>query len=420
MKEKTIVKEVLLNKFRKIILNKSDELKMYKYAYDKYNLQMGVFADYVSERKSLDEVSNIMFFMMLDSHEAIVNPNKNNISKYFTEKEIEDFSKIKIENEEIQFPLIFNVVAISDDQWIGSIDTDFLISLNENQLINYNPETQRTMQHIIRNGNDYYCIKVNSNAVNSISKEMSSSTYIPSPITLNIPEGEEDFVYIPDKHQLIINSIKAFDIIDGYHRFLGINKCKTIDEEFNYHMELRITHFNVEKAQRFIYQEDQKTKMTKVDSDSYNMSSPGVIVSNKINENSLCNIKGYIGRNNSKINIAKMAELITFLWFPGSKKEDRKRIIEVSKELVDDFNIITEANPEFLDMEYNNKVLTCVMVTFYYYKDKTDKTNMAKVIIETIKESDSINKRRFYQTRKITQSLYNDIIDIIKEADANV
>ncbi len=420
MKEKTIVKEMLLNKFRKIILNKSDELKMYKYAYDKYNLQMGVFADYVSERKSLDEVSNIMFFMMLDSHEAIVNPNKNIISQYFTEKEIEDFSKIKIENEEIQFPLIFNVVEISDDQWIGMIETDFLISLNENQLINYNPETQRTMQHVIRNGNDYYCIKVNSNAVNSISKEMSSSTYIPSPITLNIPEGEEDFVYIPDKHQLIINSIKAFDIIDGYHRFLGINKCKTIDEEFNYHMELRITHFNVEKAQRFIYQEDQKTKMTKVDSDSYNMSSPGVVVSNKINENSLCNIKGYIGRNNSKINIAKMAELITFLWFPGSKKEDRKRIIEVSKELVDDFNIITEANPEFLDMEYNNKVLTCVMVTFYYYKDKTDKTNMAKVIIETIKESDSINKRRFYQTRKITQSLYNDIIDIIKEADANV
>lgn len=420
MKEKTIVKEVLLNKFRKIILNKSDELKMYKYAYDKYNLQMGVFADYVSERKSLDEVSNIMFFMMLDSHEAIVNPNKNIISQYFTEKEIEDFSKIKIENEEIQFPLIFNVIEISDDQWIGMIETNFLISLNENQLINYNPETQRTMQHVIRNGNDYYCIKVNSNAVNSISKEMSSSTYIPSPITLNIPEGEEDFVYIPDKHQLIINSIKAFDIIDGYHRFLGINKCKTIDEEFNYHMELRITHFNVEKAQRFIYQEDQKTKMTKVDSDSYNMSSPGVIVSNKINENSLCNIKGYIGRNNSKINIAKMAELITFLWFPGSKKEDRKRIIEVSKELVDDFNIITEANPEFLDMEYNNKTLTCVMVTFYYYKDKTDKTNMAKVIIETIKESDSINKRRFYQTRKITQSLYNDIIDIIKEADANV
>lgn len=420
MKEKTIVKEVLLNKFRKIILNKSDELKMYKYAYDKYNLQMGVFADYVSERKSLDEVSNIMFFMMLDSHEAIVNPNKSIISQYFTEKEIEDFSKIKIENEEIQFPLIFNVIEISDDQWIGMIETNFLISLNENQLINYNPETQRTMQHVIRNGNDYYCIKVNSNAVNSISKEMSSSTYIPSPITLNIPEGEEDFVYIPDKHQLIINSIKAFDIIDGYHRFLGINKCKTIDEEFNYHMELRITHFNVEKAQRFIYQEDQKTKMTKVDSDSYNMSSPGVIVSNKINENSLCNIKGYIGRNNSKINIAKMAELITFLWFPGSKKEDRKRIIEVSKELVDDFNIITEANPEFLDMEYNNKTLTCVMVTFYYYKDKTDKTNMAKVIIETIKESDSINKRRFYQTRKITQSLYNDIIDIIKEADANV
>lgn len=419
MKDREIVKEVLLNRFRKVILDKANELKMYKYAYDKYNLPMGVFADYVSERKSLDEVSNITFFMMLDSHEAIVNPNKNITTKYFTEKEIEDFSKIKIENEKIQFPLVFNVVAISDDQWIGVIETDFLISLNENQLINYNPETQRTMQHVIRNGNDYYCIKVNSNAVNSISKEMSSNTYIPSPITLNIPEGEEDFVYIPDKHQLVINSINAFDIIDGYHRFLGINKCKTIDEEFNYHMELRITHFNVEKAQRFIYQEDQKTKMTKVDSDSYNMSSPGVIVSNKINENSLCNIKGYIGRNNSKINIAKMAELITFLWFPGSKKEDRKKIIEVSKEIADDFNIITEADPSFFDIEYNNRVLTCVMVGFYYFSDKP-KNNMAAAILKTIEKSQEINNRRFYQTRKITRSLFNDIINIIKGVDANV
>lgn len=420
MKDRKIVKEVLLNRFRKIILNKSDELKMYKYAYDKYNLQMGIFADYVSERKSLDEVSNIMFFMMLDSHEAIVNPNKNIVSKYFTEKEIEDFNKIKIENEKIQFPLVFNVVAISDDQWIGSIDTDQLILLNENQLINYNTETQRTMQHVIRNGNDYYCIKVNNNAVNSISQEMVNNAYIPSPITLNIPEGEEDFIYISEKNQLIIKSIKSFDIIDGYHRFLGINKCKTIDEEFNYHMELRITHFNVEKAQRFIYQEDQKTKMTKVDSDSYNMSSPGVIVSNKINENSLCNIKGYIGRNNSRINMGKLSELITFLWFSGPKKDERKRIIEVSKELIDDFNIITETDSSFFDIEYDNRVLTCVMIGFYYFGDKSNKNNMAEVILKTIEQSREINKKRFYQTRKITQSLFNDIIDIIKGVDANV
>lgn len=420
MKDREIVKEVLLNRFRKIILNKADELKMYKYAYDKYNLQMSTFADYVSERKTLDEVSNIMFFMMLDSYEAVVNSGKSIVTHYFTEKEIEDFSKIKIENEKIQFPLVFNVVAISDDQWIGTIETDQLILLNENQLINYNTETQRTMQHIVRNGNDYYCIKVNSKAVNSIAQEMANNSYIPSPITLNIPEGEEDYIYIPDKHQLVINSIKSFDIIDGYHRFLGINKCKMIDEDFNYHMELRITHFNVEKAQRFIYQEDQKTKMAKIDSDSYNMSSPGVVVSNKINENSLCNIKGYIGRNNNKINIGKLAELITFLWFSGSKKDERKRIIEVSKELVDDFNIITEADTSFLDMDYDNRTLTCVIIVFYYFSDKPNKNNMPAVILKTIKESESINKKRFYQSRKITQGLFNDIIEIIKGVETNV
>ena len=81
---------------------------------------------------------------------------------------------------------------------------------------------------------------------------------------MNIPEGQEDFVYDSHSKRLIINSIKTLDIIDGYQRCISMNRASILDEDFNYPMELRITHFNTEKLKRFIYKIDKNTKMKTV------------------------------------------------------------------------------------------------------------------------------------------------------------
>ena len=289
--------------------------------------------------------------------------------------------------------------------------------------MNYNTETQRTMYHIkLKNGDDHYKIRVDKKAVQQITDELINHTYISDDITLNIPEGQEDFVYDSHSKRLIINSIKTLDIIDGYQRCISMNRASILDEDFNYPMELRITHFNTEKLQRFIYQKDQNTKMSTVNSDSYNVYSPQIIIANKVNTSSSCNIKGYIGRNQSQINLAKFSELINLLFLNKfiSKTEEQRRILEVTKEIIDDFNILTEEDPSFLDIKYDIKTLTCVMCVFKYMSGKTDKSGISKLVRDAIKGSENINKVRFYESRKISAPTINKIMDIVKGVDLNV
>lgn len=417
------LEEIIVNDFRKIMLNKEKELNMYKYAYQKYNFSMAIFSNYVSEREDIKDVSKIDLFIMLDSCEHALEKTESLLPDFFSEKEIEDFQKIKLKEEDLKFPLIFNMIQVASDQWIGSVDAKTISILFDHHLMNYNTETQRTMYHIkLKNGDDHYKIRVDKKAVQQITDELINHTYISDDITLNIPEGQEDFVYDSRSKRLIINSIKTLDIIDGYQRCISINRASILDEDFNYPMELRITHFNTEKLQRFIYQKDQNTKMSTVNSDSYNVYSPQIIIANKVNTSSSCNIKGYIGRNQSQINLAKFSELINLLFLNKfiSKTEEQRRILEVTKEIIDDFNILTEEDPSFLDIKYDIKTLTCVMCVFKYMSGKTDKSGISKLVRDVIKGSENINKVRFYESRKISAPTINKIMDIVKGVDLNV
>ena len=162
--------------------------------------------------------------------------------------------------------------------------------------------------------------------------------------------------------------------------------------------------------------------MSTVNSDSYNVYSPQIIIANKVNTSSSCNIKGYIGRNQSQINLAKFSELINLLFLNKfiSKTEEQRRILEVTKEIIDDFNILTEEDPSFLDIKYDIKTLTCVMCVFKYMSGKTDKSGISKLVRDAIKGSENINKVRFYESRKISAPTINKIMDIVKGVDLNV
>ena len=59
-------------------------------------------------------------------------------------------------------------------------------------------------------------------------------------------------------------------------------------------MELRITNFDIDKSRRMIYQYDQKTKMSKQLSDTYNSYAAQNKVVQRINESSMCNLQGEI------------------------------------------------------------------------------------------------------------------------------
>lgn len=367
------------------------------YAKEHYSIPRGITSDYLTFRASLEEASEFILFCLLDSITKITDKGSSVIHRYYNEQEIKTYQNARFEVDKIKFPLKFKVVQIADDQWIGKIDFDMLMKLRSAQLINYNENAQRTMQKIIKGGKEVWKIALNKNAVKEIESMYERGIYIPTPFTLNIQEDDSKFYYDEENCTLVVKSIKAFDIADGYHRYVAA--CRVTDRipGFNYTMELRIVNFSEEKAKQFIFQENQKTKMKKVDSDAMNTYKSSNTVAKRLNDSYQSNIQGLIGMNQSVINMADLSGLIHYFYFKGYTRkieEEKEVMVNVTKELTENFNMLTEYDTRFLKGPYSYKQLTAIMCVFNYFHGK-DKKKMCEIIPAVIEKTEQMDNKRF-------------------------
>lgn len=264
----------------------------------------------------------------------------------------------------MKFPLRFKMVQIADDQWVGKITAQQLMMLKDAQLIRYNANTQRQLKHV---GN-YYTIDIRQKTVNEIVDLLKTDVYIPDPITLNIPE-DVDFKYDENEMELTIKHLEYFDILDGYHRYIALSKIYNLNKKFDYDMELRLVSFSEGKAQQFIWQQDQKTKMRKVDSEAMNQSNAGSLVATRLNYDKVFDLNGQISRANGIIDYASLAKLVNIYYFKNvSKSQERKRIIEVTNELKNKINSMIGDNPELLNCEWSYKLLLATILCCANYE----------------------------------------------------
>ena len=415
LKERSELEQLISDKNSRILFDTEKCLKLCDLCYENFKIPRGEISDIISSRKSIEEVSEFVLFAILNSYDILRNLKKPKVNEYFTPIEIEHFSKSVYCIDDIRFPLVFDMLQVANDQWIGTISVKDIIKFRRAQFIHYDVDTQRAMQRIVRGNKEYYKIKVNNSAVESISTLMENNQYIPNTLTFNIPpDVESDFYYDEEKKQLIIRKLKYFNISDGYHRYIAIGKLSEKDEDFNLTMELRITNFYDDKVQNFTFQEDQKTKMSKIDSDTYNTNDPANTVSTRLNEDPRSNIKGLIGRNQSIIPMQDLSRCIKYFYFNSNASyvKTQKSIIEVTKELMEDFNILTEEVPQFLEKRMDFNVLSCILYIFKLYQTK-DKSHMVQSVQYLIEKSSSIDQRKF-ASRKIRKPLVNEFDKIME------
>ena len=355
--------------------------------------------------------------------DSIYNVCKNNGKKdiqgvdvYYTMKEAKHYRTSKYESDNIKFPLVFKMFQVTDDQWIGKITVDMLMKLRQAQLLNYNVNAQRTLTRVVKGDKESYKITLNQKAVNEIQNSFENNEFIPNTITLNIPmETEYDFYYDESSCSLIINSLEHLDISDGFHRYISACQLRDINPDFDYPMELRILNYTEDKAKQFIYQEDKKTFMKKIDSRSMNMNRAANIVVTRVNENIRCNLKGMINRNDGLIHFGELADLVDYFYFKGITKEKERSVsMQAIKELTDNFNFLTEYDEKYLEQKMSYRTLLVVMFCFDYFNDK-DKTEMCNVIEKvsvTVENSD--NKKFANKTPR--KNLMSEIEEIVKGA----
>ena len=404
----------------KIIANNEVCIGICDYVKDTYEIPRTITSDYISMRLPLEQASEFILFCLLDGIEKITEKHKTEIDNFFTMQEFKTYKDSKYETKDIKFPLRLKMIQVADDQWIGKISTKTLMDFRKAQLINYNANAQRTMQRIVKGEKEFYKITINNGTVSALKELILKNVYIPTPFTMNIPtESSSDFYYDEDRCEFVIKSLDAFDISDGYHRYVTF--CSIHDEDkddnFDYDMEFRIINFPDDKVQQFIYQEAQQTKMKKVDSNSFNMNKAANVVVTRLNENPMCNLQGLISRNQGIIHFGYLADFVNYFYFKSvtNKAKEKSVTITAIKELTDNFNMLTEYDSVYLEEEYTFKQLAAVMCMFNYFRDK-DKKHMLEIMGEVIKRTEELDNKKFY-SKTPKKSMMNDIEEIIAEVE---
>lgn len=348
LKEKKELVSYLKARFGSLVFNQEKLNTLVTEIEKENNVPTGITMDIIAGRSNLEGDNEFLLFLICNK----INPDK--AKEFFTKNEIGFYQTQQYERDEFEFPLDIQCVQVASDQWIGVADVNFLIELRKAQLINYNANAQRTMQRVVRGNKETYKISLNAKALKEIKTSLSQGNFIPNTITLNMPENT-DWTYDIKRNVLTINQLSAFDISDGYHRYVAMCQLKEVNPEFNYPIELRIISFPDDKVKQFIYQEDQKTKMRKVDSASMNMSSPANIVLERLNTDTMFDFKGKVLRNGGQINFGYAGNIIDYLFFKGIKTAPMNEIVAVKDQLKNGINTFVEANPEWFDRQFDFK-----------------------------------------------------------------
>ena len=310
----------------------------------KYGFPLGMVSDIVTLRVDMKDALEVLLFAI-----ASLALSSSTLQYYFSEREIKEYSKYKYKTSTIKFPFTFESLMVEvrpEEQYVGRTTVKELMKLRDAQVINYNINTQRTMT--LKRGKDfeYYQITLNRKAVDQITELLRKKDFIPNTLTFNL-SPETDFTYKNGK--LTINEPTAFDILDGYHRYIAMSNLYNIDEEFDYPMEIRIMFLNEENAKQFIFQEDQRTPLSKADSNAMNKNDVGVKISRFI-KNSLGN--DIVGQN-AIINEALLVKLISLLYVKNGISYERSKMVKISNEITGIINDVSREVPELLDSKWS-------------------------------------------------------------------
>lgn len=362
-----------------------------KYLQSKYSFPADVASDILSLRADLDKQNDFILFCVLD----VIDPEE--LPNYYTPIEISGFRKEKYPEDEISFPLRYDMVEIAPDQWIGKISVEDLMKLRDSQMIRYNENAQRSLKRIVRGDTEYYKIALNKKAVVGIQNLLLQNTFIPNTITLNMPE---DAVYSYSNGVLTIKEMASFDILDGYHRYIAISNLWNLGQKLDLTMELRIVQFPEERARQFIWQEDQKTKMKKIDSEAFNQVSEANKIVQRLNTGG--SFAGKINQNSYIIHSGYLGKLIELLWFSGTAKADSSQAMEIRKTIQEYFDYIADEEPELLTKTWDFSFLTTIMVEIY---TKCPKEN---ILLEAAKVLQNCNENVI--PSKINRAVINRLI----------
>ena len=167
---------------------------------EEYDIPASVTTDMISRGKLAGQDISILFCLLKAI--GIQDKTKDIVDEFFMPIEVQTYSNTKFEKQKIKFPIIIPCIQVASDQWIGATDTKFFMDLRRAQMINYNENAQRVLTKVTKaNGEESYKITIVEETVAGICERLDRNEYIPTPITLNIPQEDDDANFYYDEER---------------------------------------------------------------------------------------------------------------------------------------------------------------------------------------------------------------------------
>ena len=129
------------------------------------------------------------------------------------------------------------------------------------------------------------------------------------------------------------------------------------------------------------------------------------------------NIKQYIIIfEKGNYNYAYVAAWINYLFFPAKlgKADSKLLILEVTKDFIESFNLLTEEDSQYLTMNFDYKTIAIVMTIFSLYF-KMDKANLTQTI--NYVRNQLINETDLFINKTPRRAVFNKIKSIVEGVD---
>jgi len=365
----------------------------------------------------INTISQVMLYIFTKSLYEATSEERINPEKFFTELEIKEGDNWKADIEgKSKYPIVFkNVEKINSDMWVTYMTAQEIAELYSRRVIIYNPETQRALKKKEYKDKIIEEIDINKTSIQEIKKDILSSKFISNYITFNIMQsGEEQFEYNEKEKTLTIYAGET-NILDGFHRSLGMIYAVQENPNVEFRTGVSITNFDLDKARRYIVQEDKKNKMNKKYIKSLNSDSISNLIVKKINENSNSYLKGLVSFDDFMIKKGKafvafdiLADAIEYTFEP----KERLDIVKYSKRIIDGLNHIIELKQDLIKVAVEQTTWAYYICLIYATYEMG---NWEDIILELL-DNDSLNSKiNISDIKSINKQSMKKLVDIISE-----
>jgi hypothetical protein len=418
MKDDKELKSVLIEKIG-LIKNEYPKLAMKeisKTMANKFNVKYGRTIDILNRPETIENMSYDMLYKLMESIRELTTEKYLTLDssdlyapKYFTDDEVE-YYKHPLEDKEDDFDIIIK-------DWHETIIDQYRVihifsNINEKihwrnfNKLRFNPETQRDVIEIKSKikGIPLKRLDINRKAVNNMKELMIKGLYFPVPCIINInPDLYEDTVIIRGK-ELIIPKENHIDLIEGFHNYIA--ECEVKDENPNWEFpcEFRLMFLNVDRANDFISQMDQKTHFREPQRVRITQSQENYII-DRLNTTSNYHLVGTIN-NDIKIYLNKLLLKIFNI-------ESREQAVSIFYIIKNNFNLVIEKTDHYKQSFTKEEWF----IYLYLIKKSIDSNIDFENIIEKLNISSLLDEIKIRNAPTTTH--YGILNDIIKEVMSN-